>query len=101
MTSDERHEDFDNAPVRCRACGDYVDPDEVSRTRRGPMCKHCVRSGEAEIVARPLASGVHVGPLRQFVHGAIGLTTSPHKSPRDGDTSEGMTERMSLDERAA
>lgn len=50
------------------------------------------RLGEAQ--APPLASGVHVGPLRQVALGAIGLTTSPHKSesrevqPRPSDPRE-------------
>jgi hypothetical protein len=88
MMASERHEDFDNRPVRCVGCGDYVDPDEVVPTRHGPRCQHCVRSGEAEVVARPLASGVHVSRVRQVVLGALGFSDS-YKADKGPSLKEG------------
>jgi hypothetical protein len=74
MTFGERHEDFDDRPVRCCCCGLYTDPELIARTRRGPVCDPCVKSGEADIVARPLASGVHVSAMRKVVLGALGFS---------------------------
>jgi recombinational DNA repair protein (RecF pathway) len=83
MMASERHEDFSDELVSCVGCGYYVDPDEVTPTRHGPRCQHCVRSGEADVVARPLASGVHVSTVRQVALGALGFTDS-YRNARDG-----------------
>ncbi len=41
-------EPWDLSPVRCVACGLYTERDEVTPTRRGPVCAHCTEHGEAE-----------------------------------------------------
>lgn len=48
MDASERHEDFDDTPVRCVACGTYCDPDRAVASPRGPLCQPCGEAGEAE-----------------------------------------------------
>jgi hypothetical protein len=81
----DRHEDWDDAPIRCVACGGWFDPDEtiLVRTWRGPVCAHCDDNGETEIVARPLA-GRHVSRCRRILLGALGFTSTYRKSPIEG-----------------
>lgn len=41
-------EEWSTAPIRCRGCGLYYDPDELTRFRRGFFCTHCVENQESD-----------------------------------------------------
>jgi hypothetical protein len=67
--------EWDNTPVQCKGCGNYYDLDDLTRSRRGFFCAHCVKNGESDCVAeasRPLASGVHIS--KRLALGALGFT---------------------------